>query len=77
MKTIENTNKIKEFIYNKFVNDELNNESLVQIIELLGSLLNLQTIPNYAKENKLSYNGVKHHRNIITIFGVKYVLDNL
>jgi hypothetical protein len=76
MGTIEKTNKIKEFIYNKFINDDLNNDSLVQIIELSGMLLNLKSISNYAKDNDLSYNGVKHHRNIVELFGNKFVLDN-
>ena len=61
MKTIENTKKLKEFIYNKFVSNELDNDSLVQIIELSGSLLNLKTISDYAKDNNLSYNGVKNN----------------
>ena len=76
MKTIEKTDKIKEFIYNKFVNNDLNNDSLVQIIELSGMLLNIQTISDYAKENNMSYNGVKNHRQIITLFNNKYVIDN-
>jgi hypothetical protein len=76
MKTIENSNKLKEFIYNKFLNKELNNDSLVQIIELSGSLLNLQTISNYAKKNNISYNGVKNHRNIVRLFDVKFVIEN-
>jgi len=33
MKQVENTNKINEFIYNKFVSNELNNDSIEQIIE--------------------------------------------
>jgi len=55
----------------------LDNDKLVQIIELAGSLLNLQTISAYAKNNQLSYNGVKKHRQIINIFGCKFVIDNL
>ncbi len=57
MKTIENTDKTKEFIYNKFINGSLNNDSLIQIIELCGMLCNLQSISDYAKENNMSYNG--------------------
>lgn len=76
MKQAENTNKINEFIYNKFVSNELNNDSLVQIIELSGMLLNLKSISDYAKDNNLSYNGVKNHRNIVKLFGNKFVLDN-
>lgn len=38
--------------------------------------LNLQTIPDYAKSNGKSYNGVKKFRNVVTIFNVKFVVDN-
>jgi hypothetical protein len=55
---------------------ELSNECLVQIIELTGGYLNLQTISEYAKENNLSYNGVKKCRNIVNLFGCKFVVDN-
>ena len=76
MKTTENTDKLLEFVYNKNIKGELNNDSLVQLIELSGSLLNLKTIPDYAKANNKSYNGVKNNRNIVTIFNVKFVIDN-
>ena len=52
------------------------NEGLVQLIELAGSFLNLKTIPDYAKENNKSYNGVKKFRKVEPIFGVKFVIDN-
>jgi len=69
--------EIRELIYKKVCNGELSNDELVQIIELAGSFLNLQTISKYAKENKLSYNGVKNNRKIIKIFDVKFVIDNI
>ncbi len=50
-------------------------EFLVQIFELSGTYLNISTITNYAKENNMSYNGVKKFRNIKTFFGVKFVID--
>lgn len=53
------------------------NNDLVQFIESAGKYLGLQTIPDYAKENKMSYNGVKKFREIKTIFNVKFVIDNL
>ena len=56
--------------------NQLNNEDLVQIIEHVGSYLNLQTISEYSKENNLSYNGVKKCRKIIKLFNVKFVIDN-
>lgn len=56
--------------------NKMSNEELVQIIEVAGSYLNLKTISLYAKDNGLSYNGVKKCRKIITIFGTKLVMDN-
>lgn len=69
-------NELQEKISNSVQNNELTNEDLVQIIELAGSFLNLQTITNYAKENNISYNGVKKCRNVINLFNVKFVIDN-
>ncbi len=74
--TIKNTEKLKTFIANKFEKGELDNESLVQLIELSGMYLNLKTIPDYANDNNLSYNGVKKYRNIKTLFNTKFVIDN-
>ena len=72
----ENTNKLLNFVGKKFQNNELDNNSLVQFIELCGSYLNIKTISDYAKENNLSYNGVKHHREIKEMFNIKFVIDN-
>ena len=75
--TIKKKNKkIKVFIFQKFQDGELNNDTLVQLIEQAGSYLNLKTIPDYAKENNMSYNGVKNNRKIVELFGVKFVIDN-
>jgi hypothetical protein len=72
-----NGEKLEKFIYDKFNQNELSNDDLVQFIELCGMLLNVQTIPDYAKENNMSYNGVKKNRKITKIFNVKFVIDNL
>ncbi len=71
-----NTNKTCDFIYDKFISDELNNDSLVQIIELCGDMLNIKTIQQYANDNNMSYNGVKKCRDVRNVFGVKLVIDN-
>jgi len=76
MKTTENTDKTLNFISRKFETGQLNNSSLVQIIELCGTYLNVKSISDYAKENNLSYNGVKKCRNIEIIFNKKFVVDN-
>lgn len=74
--TVENTYKLKKFIAEKFELGALDNESLVQIIELCGSYLNLKTVSDYAKDNKISYNGTKRFRKTITLFNKKFVIDN-
>ena len=74
--TTANGQKLNRFVFEKMQAGELDNGDLVQLIELCGDFLNLKTIPDYAKENNLSYNGVKNHRNIVVIFNVKFVLDN-
>jgi hypothetical protein len=71
-----NGEKLEKFIYEKFDKNELLNEDLVQVIELCGMLLNLQTIPDYAKENNMSYNGVKKCRKIVPLFNINFVIDN-
>ena len=76
MEKTENTKKLLNFISQKFEEDELDNESLVQIIELCGMYLNLQTISSYAKAHNLSYNGVKYFRKIVNLNGIKFVIDN-
>jgi hypothetical protein len=76
MKNASKINKLLNFIAEKFENNELDNADMVQIIELCGMYLNLQTISDYAKEHNLSYNGVKNHRQIVNLFGNKYVLEN-
>ena len=57
-------------------NKLLSNDDLVQIIEQCGSYLNLMTIADYAKQNKISYNGAKNHRDKLELFGIKFIIDN-
>lgn len=77
MGTTEKTEKIKEFIFNKMTNGELNQDSMVQIIELCSMFLNLKTISQYAKDHNMSYNGVKKHRAKVELLGQKFIIDNL
>jgi hypothetical protein len=72
----EKNDKLKTFIFQKFQDGELDNDTLVQLIEQAGNYLNLKTITDYAKDNGISYNGVKNNRKIIELFGVKFVIDN-
>lgn len=69
-------NTICEHLSDLIAQEKLSNEDLVQIIEHVGGYLNLATIPDYAKANKMSYNGVKKYRTVKKIFDVKFVIDN-
>jgi hypothetical protein len=72
----EKNEKLKTFIFQKFQDGELDNDTLVQLIAQAGKYLSLQTISDYAKTHKMSYNGVKNNRTIITLFNVSFVIDN-
>ena len=68
--------KLIDNFENYLLNKEWDNDELIEIIKLAGAYLNLKTIPDYAKENNMSYQGVKTCRTIKEIFGVKFVIDN-
>lgn len=72
----ENHDKIADCICRLMSKGGLENEHLVQLSELCLAYLNAETIPNYAKQKGLSYNGVKKTRDIREIRGVKFVIDN-
>ena len=65
--------KLEKYVYEKICEDGLD---VVQLFERLNVYANLKSISQYAKDNKLSYNGVKKHRKIIKLFGCKFVADN-
>jgi hypothetical protein len=71
-----NGQKLLSFLDEKMYDGSFTNEDLVQFIESVGKYLGLQTLPDYAKENKMSYNGVKKFREAREVLGVKFVIDN-
>ena len=71
-----NGEKLISFLDSKMYDGNFTNNDLVQFIESVGKYLGLQTLPDYAKENKMSYNGVKKFREVKDILGVKFVIDN-
>lgn len=73
----ENSEKLNRFVYDKFIAKDLDNNSLVELMQLCGDLLNIKTPSAYAKANGLTYQGVVKCRQIEQIFGVKFVVDNL
>lgn len=52
------------------------NAGLVQLIELAGMYLNIKTIPDYAKDQQITYNGARKRQRPTEIFGVKFIIDN-
>ena len=72
----ELTAKICDRLSDYIMDGQLSNANAVQIIEHVGAYLNLKTRADYAKTNKISYNGAKKHRHNVTLFGCKLVVDN-
>jgi len=71
-----NGKKLINFLDEKMHDGNFTNDDLVHFIESVGGYLGLKTIPDYAKENNLSYNGVKKFREVKTILNVRFVIDN-
>lgn len=65
-------NRLHQYV----IEGKLSNKDLVQIIEQCGGYLNLKTRSDYAKENGISYNGAKKHRQNIKLFGSTFIIDN-
>lgn len=65
-------NNLEKHIFENGMSDD----GLVQLIELANRYLNLMPIQVYAKKYNMSYNGVKNHRNVITVLNQKFVIDN-
>lgn len=66
--------KIEEYFYKASSMDGL---CPVQVIERINLYINLKTIQKYADDNGISYNGAKNNRKIITLFGCKFIADNI
>ena len=66
------TNRLHQLVQD----GQLNNDDLIQIIELAGGYLNLQTRSAWAKNAGKSYNAAKHFRQNVQLFGVAFVVDN-
>jgi len=69
---------IIEHIEKRIHDGELLNNDLVQLIEVVGAnYLQLKTISQKAKELNTDYNNVKCSKiDKISLFGVKFVIDN-
>jgi hypothetical protein len=74
-------NVIKQHLGQRLQNNELSNEDMTSLIDLIAGYLNLQTISDYSKSKKISYNGVLERIKSgklkeYVLFNVKFVIDN-
>ena len=69
---IDSLNKLGQYIQL----GKWSNTGLVQLIELAGMYLNIKTIPDYAKDQRITYNGARKRQKPTEIFGVKFIIDN-
>lgn len=76
MKNSANIKEIENLIEEKLFKNEISSTDLVQLFERLNSYTSLKTITQYAKDNKISYNGAKKCRKVVKLFGVKFIMDN-
>jgi hypothetical protein len=65
-------NKLGQTLYE----NKWSNEGMVQLIELVSTYLNLETIQQYADKVGKTYNGIKKTKHIVEILGHKFVIDN-
>ena len=77
MKTTDNGDKLRKFIYGEYCDEKISNGDLVQILVLVFDLLNLKTINQFAKEYKKTYRGVLlYSKNLIKVNKHKFIIDN-
>jgi hypothetical protein len=70
-------NELRNELFKQYENGTIQDEELVQIFEQIASYLNLKTITNYAKANKITYNGaLKRKTQKIIINNQTFIIDN-
>ena len=70
-------NELKEELFRQYEEGYVLDSEFVQIFEQIAAYLNLKTITNYAKANKISYNGaLKRKTKNVTIDNQTFIIDN-
>jgi hypothetical protein len=70
-------NELRDKIFQNYENGAISDSELVQILEITSQYLNLKTITNYAKANKITYNGaLKRKLHKVIIDNQTFVIDN-
>ena len=69
-------NKIKASIDDAMMNDELSIDNLVELIKHLGAYGNVMSVKDYSNQNNITVQGVYNHRNVVDLWGFKFVVEN-
>ena len=69
-------NKIKASIDDAMMNDELSTDDLVELIKHLGAYGNVMSVKDYSNQNGITVQGVYNHRNVVDLWGFKFVVEN-
>ena len=69
-------NKIKASMDDAMMNDELSNDDLVELIKHLGAYGNVMSVKDYSNQNGITVQGVYNHRNVVNLWGFKFVVEN-
>ena len=70
-------NELQEELFIQYQDGYISDNDLVQIFEQIAVFLNLRTITNYAKANRITYNGaLKRKLNKVAIDNQTFIIDN-
>ena len=70
-------NDLQNKLFENYENGAITDVQLVQIFEQISGYLNLKTITNYAKANKITYNGALSRKlRKIEIDKITFIIDN-
>ena len=70
-------NELQSELFERYESGYVTDEGLVQIFEQVAAYLNLRTITNYAKANKITYNGaLKRSLQKVQIDKITFIIDN-
>ncbi len=68
--------KIKERLSYYIESGQLSNIEIVDICKHGLDYLNLQKVKKYSEENHISRQGAYMYRNVIDLYGTKFIIDN-
>lgn len=70
-------NNLQKELFIQYQDGYISDNDLVQIFEQIAAFLNLRTITNYAKANRITYNGaLKRKLNKVAIDNQTFIIDN-